>query len=158
MSTKSLWSEVWLKKSYLFYVSSWRFLVFVKTSKLIASVLLNGEISYQGQISCYMLKTFHICYLFLYWALSNFVDLCWEFYHALKIKVTNTPPNICYASTLEVSKNVSFHFHQSNTPYLLAWFFFIIIIYEAWDIVLKKKEKNVDTWRSIKNVRTHFGP
>ena len=104
-----------------------------------------------------LLKTFHICYLFLLWALSHFVDLCWEFYHALKIKVTYTPPNICYASTLEVSKNMPFHLQQKNTPCLLAWFFSIIIINEAWAIVFKKKKKNVDTWRSIKNVRTHFG-
>ena len=130
---------------------------FDKTSKLIASLLLNGEISYQSQISCYMLKTFYTCYLFLYWALSNFVDLCWEFYHALKIKVTYTPPNVCYASTLEVSKNMPFNFHQINTPCLLAWFFSIIIKNKEGAIVLKK-EKNVDMWRSIKNVRTYFGP
>ena len=130
---------------------------FDKTSQLIASLLLNGDISYQSQISCYMLKTFHICYLFLYWALSNFVDQCWEFYHALKIKVTYTPPNICYASTLEVSKNMPFHFRQINTPCLLAWFLSIVILNEAWAIVLKKRKKKVDTWRSIKNVRTHFG-
>ena len=85
---------------------------FVKILKLIASVLLNGEISYQGIISCYMLKTFHICYLSLLWALSNFVDPCWEFYHALKIKFTYTPPNICYTSTLEVSKNMPSYFYQ----------------------------------------------
>ena len=85
---------------------------FHKMSKLIASLLLNGEISYQSQIPCHMLKTFHICCLSLYWALSNFVDLCWEFIMLLKIKVMYTPPNMCYTSTLEVSKNMPSHFYQ----------------------------------------------
>ena len=117
--------------------------IFYKTSKLIASLLLNGEISYQSQIPCYILNTFHICYLFLYWALSNFVDLCWEFYHAPKIKITYTPPNICYTSTLEVSKNMPFHFHQINNPCFHAWSFSTILANEAWAMkkILKKRKK-----------------
>ena len=82
--------------------------------------------------------------MFLLWALSNFVDLCWEFYHALKIKVTYTPPNICYTSTLEVSKCMPFHFHHINTPCLLAWPFSTILTNEhgLWKKeVLKRKEK-----------------
>ena len=104
------------------------------------------------------LKTLHICYLSLYWALSNFVDPCSEIYHASKIKITYTPPNICYTSTLEVSKNMPFHFHQINTPCFQAWSFSTILANEAWTMkkVWKKKKrenKNVDTRRSIEKKR-----
>jgi hypothetical protein len=106
-------------------------LCFDKTSKFIA-ILLVGQNSYQGQNT--MLKTFHICCLSLYWALPNFVDPCWEIYHAPKIKITYTLPNKCYASTQEVSKTLHFYFHQINTPCVQAWSFSIILANEAWAI------------------------
>jgi len=127
------WDMVKTKEILSFLSKILEIYCFHKTSKPIASLLVNGEISYQGQISCYMLKTFHICYLILYWGLSDFVDLCWEIYHAPKIIVTYSPPNICYTSTLEVSKNMPFHFHQINTPCLLAWSFSTIHI--KWGMV-----------------------
>ena len=109
-----------------------------------------------------MLKTFHICCSSLYWALSNYVDLCWEFYHALKIKVMYTPPNICYTSTLEVSKNMPLHFH----PHKYSLFASMIFLhhFHKWGMdyekVLEKKkksrEKNMDTWRSMKKMWGHI--
>ena len=125
---------------------------FNKTSKLIASLLLWWNFLPRPNI---MLKTFHICYLSLFWALSNFVDPCWEIYHALKIKMTYTPPNTCYTSTLEVSKNMHFHFYQINTPCVQAWSFSIILVNEAWAMKKYWKEKKgehmkVHSWKQKK--------
>jgi hypothetical protein len=75
---------------------------------------------------------------------QTFVDLCWEFYHTLKIKVTYTPPNMCYTSTLEVSKSMSFHFHQIN--HMFVSMIFLHNLYK-WAWAMKKKVLNKEKSR-----------
>ena len=89
------------------------------SNSIISHILLNGkEIPTEAK---YHDKTFYICYLFLCWALSNFVDPCWETYHAFKIKITYTPPNICTTPTLGVGAKTClppWSIHKCSTPTL----------------------------------------
>ena len=108
------------------------------------------------------MKTFHVCYLFLCWALSNFVDPCWEIYHILKIKITYTPPKICTtptlgvgaktclpsrttqkcsSPTLGVDKNMFVRFHQNKcSKSLLIISLKSLLQKETWDYQ-KNREK-----------------
>ena len=91
----------------------------------------------------------------------SFVDLCWEIYHAPKIKITNTP-HICAASTLEVHKNMIFihlkmfdsytggehknmldrFIHQINAPSSCE--------YLSWKILLQKRDMGLCKRKSEK--------
>ena len=109
------------------------FSLYKMANSIVSHILLNGkEIPTKAK---YHDKTFYICYLFLCWALSNFVDPCWESYHAFKIKITYMPPNIsttptlgvgaktclplrsiqkCSTTTLGVNKNMFVRIHQNK--------------------------------------------
>ena len=119
-------------QSFLFKVLG-EFSFYKMSNSIVSHILLNGkEIPTEAK---YHDKTFYICYLFLCWALSNFVDLCWESYHAFKIKITHMLPNICttptlrvgvktclplrsiqkcFTPTLGVNKNMLVRFHQNK--------------------------------------------
>ena len=115
-----------------------------------------------------MIKTFYICYLFLCWALSNFVDPCWETYHAFKIKITYMSPNIsttptlgvvtktclplrfiqkCSTPTLGVNKNMFVRFHQNKcSKSLLISNLKSFVAKKAWgyhkkEMIRKKRRK-----------------
>jgi hypothetical protein len=63
----------------------------------------------------------HMCYLLLHWVLSSFVDILWEVCHALKIKITYTPPTYSCCSYTKSTKKHAFHLDPPKNVPLLHW-------------------------------------
>jgi hypothetical protein len=55
----------------------------------------------------------NICCLLLHWVLSSFVDALWEICHALKIKITYTPPTYALFNTPGVKLAYALALHET---------------------------------------------
>jgi hypothetical protein len=108
VKTKEIISFLWKLLEYFYFAKNFK--IYSNTSPHWWNFLPRPNI---------MIKTFYMCYLFLCWALSNFVDPCWDSFHTPMIKIHVHPNIIILTLALRVTqKHV---LHPPNTPTLVSW-------------------------------------
>ena len=172
------WNMALTWKSNLFYSKYLVNFCFDKMSKSIASHTPQWWEKFLPRPKDHVETLLHMLLVFV----LSFVKLCfgpcWESYHAFKIKITYTPPNICttpilgvvaktclplrsiqkYSTpTLGVSKNMFIRFHQNKcSKSLLISLSKVLLQKEAWGYHQKKKERKKEKEKEKKRIKERW--